>query len=245
MALSALRQLFEPQGTARGSVVIADRLTVQLNPEVVTTDTYEFEETLMKARQAAAPVERLLNSAVEMYHGPFLRDYYEDWVLREQKRLADLFFQAIRQLISIHRERNAVKGALEYAQRLVALHPEYEEAHQELIRAYAAAGQRTAARLCYQDLERRLFETVGREPSPDTRDLLESLQAKPLTDFSPIHRTAPAGEMAQQCDPALPAGAALRTEIKNAAADLAAAEEAFLAALNRYRMLVRRELCME
>jgi DNA-binding SARP family transcriptional activator len=244
MALSALRHVFEPHGIASGTVLMADRLTIQLNPAVVTTDTFEFENTLKNASQGADQPEQLLAEAVELYHGPLLRDYYEDWILREQKRLADLFLQAVRQLISIVRERNALDAAIEYAQRAVALHPEYEEAHQELMRAFASAGQRTSALLCYQDLERRLQQTAGREPSADTRALRDEIQTKAHAGFCLLHPTAPFGIQTRQTEPVLPSESVsmLRTEIENAVTQIGQANEAFQSALTTLRTMARGEV---
>ena len=43
-ALHWLRRSLEPEGIPAGSVVLADRLMAQLNPETVTTDAAEFKD---------------------------------------------------------------------------------------------------------------------------------------------------------------------------------------------------------
>ena len=42
VTLSSLRRLFEPRGIPAGAVLQADRFTVQLNPQSVTTDVAVF-----------------------------------------------------------------------------------------------------------------------------------------------------------------------------------------------------------
>ncbi|HLV79648.1 MAG TPA: hypothetical protein VKT32_05175 [Chthonomonadaceae bacterium] len=45
-SLSSLRHQLEPPGVPTGAVLLADRATVQMNPEAVLTDVAEFEAGL-------------------------------------------------------------------------------------------------------------------------------------------------------------------------------------------------------
>src|SRR6476661_10661869 len=45
-ALTSLRHQLEPPGVAPGTVILADRNTIRLNPDTVTTDVAEFEAAL-------------------------------------------------------------------------------------------------------------------------------------------------------------------------------------------------------
>src|SRR6266852_8489464 len=49
IALSSLRHQLEPPGVPHGAILRADRSSVQLNPEAVSTDVAEFELALQKA----------------------------------------------------------------------------------------------------------------------------------------------------------------------------------------------------
>src|SRR2546430_6321710 len=44
VALSSLRNQFEPPGVVQGTVIRADRFSVGVNPATVTTDVAEFEQ---------------------------------------------------------------------------------------------------------------------------------------------------------------------------------------------------------
>jgi two-component SAPR family response regulator len=57
-ALSALRRDLEPATARAGAVFLADRLTVRLNPDAVTTDVAAFSADLQAAARAADPIER-------------------------------------------------------------------------------------------------------------------------------------------------------------------------------------------
>src|SRR5437764_12136141 len=58
VALSSLRNQFEPPGTPQGTVLRADRFNVGLNPAVVTTDVAQFEQALKAAAGAGRALER-------------------------------------------------------------------------------------------------------------------------------------------------------------------------------------------
>src|SRR5205085_2399723 len=107
----------EPPGVPDGSVVVADRYFVEMNPEAFATDVAEFEEALRFATQARNHPNRIqvLAEAVNRYGGSLLTGYYEDWIASEQERLNRRFHEAISQLIALQEKEENLEGALEYA----------------------------------------------------------------------------------------------------------------------------------
>jgi predicted ATPase len=81
VALTSLRHQLEPAGTAMGSVLVADRQYVRLNPEAFVTDVADFWEAVKKKDYATA---RRLAS------GPFLPACYEEWALTERYHLEEI-----------------------------------------------------------------------------------------------------------------------------------------------------------
>src|SRR5262245_57311407 len=73
-ALSSLRNQLEPPGVPAGAVIVADRFSVELNPDAFITDVAEFEQALRLAAQNRNTPDQitLLSSAVEKYGGPLL-----------------------------------------------------------------------------------------------------------------------------------------------------------------------------
>jgi DNA-binding SARP family transcriptional activator len=128
VALSLLRHLLEPAGVADGSVVVADRHAVGLNPAAVTTDVGEFETAIacascrQPAAGAALPEGRVkfLIAAAEVYGGELLPGHYDDWISPEQQRLDELYFQALRELIRHLEGEGDLDRALQFALRAVA-----------------------------------------------------------------------------------------------------------------------------
>ena len=71
----------EPPGTAYGSILIADRHAVRLNPSAFTCDAVEFERLAREKR---------FDEARALYVGDLLPGFYDDWILIERDRLAEL-----------------------------------------------------------------------------------------------------------------------------------------------------------
>jgi predicted ATPase/DNA-binding SARP family transcriptional activator len=160
-----------------GALILADRWTVRLNPTVVTTDVAQFEQALAAAAGARSDPERLhwLAEAVEGYHGPLLVGYVDLWVLGEQERLSELYFQALGQLTVLLEAIGERERALEYARRGVSLDSLREEGHREVMRLLASRGEPGAALRQYRQLERLLAQELGTTPSPETRALARKL----------------------------------------------------------------------
>ena len=96
VALSSLRHQLEPPGVDRGAIIQADRFAVQLSPAAVVTDVAEFEAAQRSAAEASSDTEQaqFLAEAVELYAGELLPGYYQDWIIPEQRRLADLHYRS-------------------------------------------------------------------------------------------------------------------------------------------------------
>lgn len=191
-ALTSLRQQLEPAGTPSGSILLADRSCVGLNPEAVTTDVVDFEAALAAAEQASDPADRrrFLTIAVESYHGDLLPSYYDDWVLQNQERLAGLHVQALMQIVPLLEQCGDLSQALEYARRAAAADPLREEAHINLMRLYCATGQLSAAQRQYRRMKEALDKDLGTEPSPTTVALAKQiLSAAPQISAQPAGRS--------------------------------------------------------
>jgi predicted ATPase len=75
--LRTLRVLLEA-GLPAGSVLIADRHAIRVNPEAVATDVAEFEQAIARRDRDAARA---------LYHGALLPGLWDDWIVEERYRL--------------------------------------------------------------------------------------------------------------------------------------------------------------
>ncbi len=178
--LSSLRHQLGPGATGTGSLLLADRKTVRLQDSAFTSDYEDFLQALRSARattNGAESVERL-ESALALYQGDLLMGFYDDWILAERRRLADLRYQTLRDLANRLASADRPERAVEYACQAVAIEPLDEEAHCDLIRLYGELGQPSAGLRQYEQLKRLLQEELQAAPSDAARRLAAEMEAK-------------------------------------------------------------------
>ena len=173
VTLSSLRRQLEPPNVSPGDILQADRLTVSLRTQALTTDVQEFEAALEGGLHAeeGEPQIALLRRAVDTYHGELLPGFLDDWVLGERNRLAEQHQQALHRLVRGLVAVQDVAGALNYALLALQADPLREESYRDAMRLYAALGQPSAALHLYAELERLLVEKLEVRPGPATRHL--------------------------------------------------------------------------
>ncbi len=178
--LSNLRGHLEPGAAAEGTVLEASRANVRLVPSSFTSDYHDFLEAIRSASSATtqANIISSLERALALYEGELLVGYYDDWIVSERSRLADLRYQALRRLASHLAKADQTERALDYARQAVAAEPLDEEAHCDLMRLYGAIGQPSAALRQFEQLRRLLHEEMQATPSEEARRLAAEIEAK-------------------------------------------------------------------
>jgi predicted ATPase/DNA-binding SARP family transcriptional activator len=177
-ALFFIRHVLEPPGVPPGTVLLADRASVRLNPAAITVDVAAFENDLSRAEaEDCGATERLtrLLRAVERYEGTLLPGFYEEWVPPEALRLESLFVQGALQLIPLLLNAGRPEAALTYAQRAVRADSLSEETTQCLMKALVACGQSGKALRAYRALKKRLLEEMDVEPCESLQRLARQL----------------------------------------------------------------------
>ena len=173
-SVSFLRSQFETTGEGAGSLIRADRHSVGLNTQSVTTDVAAFETCLLDAQHAVSDLTRTqaLSDAAAHYRGPLLPEFYSDWVLTLRERLAQQRLHALRTLVRLLAKTGETQRALEVAQQAVQADPLLEETHTDLMRLYVAVGQPEMALRQYREMEQRLSRELDIQPSNRARQLL-------------------------------------------------------------------------
>jgi predicted ATPase/DNA-binding SARP family transcriptional activator len=250
VSLTSLRRQLEPPGVPAGTVIVADRAAVQLNPHACVTDVTQFEAAIEAADRAEGVTVQLqrLTEAVALYRGALLPDLFDSWVLQERQRLAEAFVQTHSRLSALLVQMGDLPRAIDWARRAVRADPLREESHRDLMRLLAAAGQPEAALGQFRELEGLLAAELGTTPEAESRDLArriaESLDeprggrttvAARVADYaapSPAH--SPAAE-------SLPTGTVtfLVTDLVGRASLQAQDRTAWDAALQSYHELLR------
>lgn len=179
-ALSSLRRQLEPPPLPAGSLLLADRASVRLNIEVLTTDVAEFDALLAKAAQASlAERADLLEQAMNLYWGELLPAHYEDWAVREQTRYHERAAGALLEWGLALETRGETDTALSVLARAVVADPYQEETYLAQMRVLAVSGRVSAALEVYRNLARFLKEGMGASPAPAIRKLAKWLQEEP------------------------------------------------------------------
>ena len=182
-ALAALHKNLGPE------TILADRETMQINPGAFCRiDALEFFRLLNPESAESHQAEiGNLESAVALYQGDLLPDFYDDWILAERERYCAMYCDALLSLTQKMRARSEYQRAMEYAQRILRMDPVNERAHQHLMFCYLAMGKRLEALKQYDECKQILMEELDAEPSRATVALYESIQR---ADDAPKSREA-------------------------------------------------------
>jgi DNA-binding SARP family transcriptional activator len=178
-SLYNLKSLF-PQGL---ELVHATRQHVQISPDIdCWVDSSAFEEAVSSSGEGERLDPHRLTEAVGLYRGNFLTGFqirdseeFEYWLAQEQERLRELAVSALRLLIDSYLDRGEYRLGIQYAQRLVAIDPLSEDAHQRLMQLYALSGRRSRALAQYDELTRVLQRELDVEPLEETSELHERI----------------------------------------------------------------------
>lgn len=174
-SLYQLRKVIGDQETAVPTLLVT-RETIQLNPNAdITFDVNQFTQ---------AVDTRDFETAASLYAGDLATGFscesstYDDWIGRKREKLhrqaLDLFFQLGEQ--SLAQGADAISRAQAFAQRQLTLEPWREEAHRQLMMAYALAGDRAAAVRQFDICADILADELGVSPAPETFSLFESIR---------------------------------------------------------------------
>ena len=240
-ALSMLRRQLEPPGVRAGSVIVASKTHVGLNPGATDTDVGKFQRAIRRARLGENRLDRIeaLREALGAYAGELLPGFYEDWVQTEQRRLAEMYFQAVKDLLGLLEDRGDIPQALDYARRAVAMEPLREDGHQQVMRLCVASGRPGDALDQYRELERILNEELGERPSPAMQRLAREIES---AAESPVAASLPTSKTPGRIRNTLPRGTVtfLLTDIAGSTASWEQAGNDFQRALETHNRILRK-----
>ncbi len=156
-------------------------------PSVVRIDVEVFQRALLGASSAEVAGRTddalgRLEEALGLYKGDLLIDApYSGWCAPRREGLRQQFLEAVIRLAKIRESGGEFCGAIDVYRRALAHDSSLEEAHQGLIRCYAATGRRGLALRQYQDCVRCLRTHVDAAPSDETIALYRTINPCDLT----------------------------------------------------------------
>lgn len=150
-----------------------------------TLDVIEFETAVSAARTVAD-----WQTAVDLYHGPLLPGWYEEWLEPERERLQQLFLQTGETLLHLLENQRRYPAAIQIAQHLLRHDPLHEPTYRCLMRLQALSGGKADALRTYHTCATLLEQELGVTPDEATHALYEQLLHAGF-DLAPAPTTEP------------------------------------------------------
>jgi DNA-binding SARP family transcriptional activator len=161
---------------ASNPIIVSDADGLTISPDCqIWVDVLDFETGCAHSR---VPVDQwdghdadTVAAAVEMYRGDLLEGVYDDWVLEQRARLADLHRTSLVRLAQWHRAHHDLDRAIGYAERAVATEPLREDLQRLLITLYLQAGLDDLAVTQFERCRALLAVELDVHPLPETTRL--------------------------------------------------------------------------
>jgi DNA-binding SARP family transcriptional activator len=183
--------------------LVADKDWIELRPSAgLGVDVVDFSAAYdLLSRPAGVSHDELFQRcthAASLYRGDLLEDCYDDWLTLPRERCRWMLVEILVWLVD-HTMRSAPRLAQSYCHHLLALDSAHEWAHQSMMRALCAAGDRTRALRQFEFCANRLRAELDIEPSAETCQLREQIIAN-----DPVSRRIPASSARNQPDTRAP-----------------------------------------
>jgi len=157
-----------------GLLVSAIGNRLQLGP-AVEVDVRDLERRVRSLLREPAAGEIQVGDPVRAT-GSLLPDWGDDWVIVERERLRQLQLHALEGACRELARRGAYAQAIEAGLAAVTEEPLHETAHQALIEAYLAEGNRADALRQYAAYARIMRDDLRLDPSPAVASLVAHLR---------------------------------------------------------------------
>lgn len=184
---SAVNNLYQVLHAARRAIDSVDgdgHALLRLEAETLTlcrddalwVDADEFESSARRA--LASHLRSDYDTALELYSGELLPDdRYADWAAGRRESLHRLNLELMRGLARALEDAGEMTAAADVLRQILNEDPTNEPAHRDLMRVYAASGDRGAAARQYDALETALHDELGVTPEQESQDLVASIVA--------------------------------------------------------------------
>ncbi len=161
---------------------------VQLNSEAdIWLDVAVFEQAFNLAQKTPGheldnSTAQLLQETIQLYQGPLLEGWYQDWCLLERERLQGIYLAMLDKLMSYCEVRHDYETGLLYGMRIMCYDRARERTHRRMMRLYYLLGDRAEALRQYERCSVALEEELGISPSKSTTAIFRQIQADQLDE---------------------------------------------------------------
>ncbi len=193
-----LRQALWQLQTALGSqnepahkrILLVDPEWVQLNSEAdLWLDVSEFERVFnliqkIPGQEFDIATAKLSENTSQLYQGPLLEGWCQDWCLLERERLQSMYLAMLDKLMNFFEVHYDYETGLLYGMRIMCYDSARERTHRRMMRLYYLLGDRAEALRQYERCAAALEEELGISPSKNTQALYRQIQADQLDEPS-------------------------------------------------------------
>jgi DNA-binding SARP family transcriptional activator len=164
---------------------------VQLNSQAnYWLDVAVFEQTFnliqkKPGQELDSSTAQLLQDIVQLYQGPLLEGWYQDWCLLERERLQSIYLSMLDKLMSYCEVLHDYETGLLYGMRIMCYDRARERTHRRMMRLYYLLGDRAEALRQYERCAAALEEELGIHPSKSTTAIYRQIQADQLDEPAP------------------------------------------------------------
>lgn len=183
VALHGIHKALEPSRPSRTepAFILRQGVSYQLNTEKVWVDIDALEKYIIIGNEAFSEekniAKKAYKKAIELYQGVYLPNrIYEDWSSEEREKSQLLILGAYITLAEIILKENPMES-IRLAQAALAIDNTWEDAYRLQMRGYLAKGNRPQAIKTYMKCEVILEEEYGISPLPETKQLLQEIEA--------------------------------------------------------------------
>lgn len=192
-SLSSIRNQLEPIGVEHGAVLNADRHTVTLDANAVTTDVSELLAAVKRTRiqsDAHGPAWFEHQRVLEIYGGEFSPGRFDPWTIGQREEYRNMALASADSCIDGHLRQGEIAAALELARRACLWDQLDERRHQKVIQLCLQIQDWEGAKNQYRILSQVFSSQLGLKPSESTKELLRSVQIESPT-IEPIPEHTP------------------------------------------------------
>jgi DNA-binding SARP family transcriptional activator len=140
-------------------------------------DLENFQKEIALARKTDDSERAIshLIKAVEHYHGPFLPDLEDNWIISAREHLNQNYLEILMKLSRHFLAEKDFNQAIHYSQLVIAADPCFESAYRMMMRIHAAQGNRAGVVRQYEKCKDILMKEIEVDPSPQTHELYLTL----------------------------------------------------------------------
>ena len=163
-----IRKAISSGQSAEGDYLLADDLTLKFNREAA----YWLDVAQME--RPDLDLQALLAN-LSLYQGELLPGFYDEWITLERERINAIFDARMEALLEGLITAERWIAVQEWGERWLSLSGVREPAYRALMLASAVRGDMAKVASLYQRCTDELQESLGVEPSPETRALYDDL----------------------------------------------------------------------